>query len=273
MLLPEAFGRGPVPEAVLAFEEDSRTLVGAAAFRIEQQAAALAMIRVVSAHRRRGIGTALVKAVIGCVRERGCTEFAAMADAKAHPEAEVFLTANGFTRVSRLHVFEMPREPVREAVTKLLRRAERSRRLPESARIVPPSEAPTEEMVQIYDQMITRAHPEYLKATITDERFERFSSVLLVDGHVAAMLIVGYEPGEQHALVPARAVLDGFRGGLANIMLMAASLEKGRAAGIDRIRFESLDDNHDTLRLAQRFGAQTLHLRDRFNFGDRLLNP
>lgn len=265
MLLPKAFADTVRPEFLLAFETGGKP-VGAAAFSIEQADALLVRVRVIRTHRRQGIGSELLHHVLRRVREKQRSAISASIDSLADPEAERFLLANGFVRIGRVHVLDAELEPMRAALARLLARARRSRRLPPSARIVPLSQAPAQEVARIYEERIEalrRLHPALIQASLTDERCEP-SLVLLVDGHVAAILIGCHDIARRLAMVSARAVLDRFRGGLANIWIMSEAAEQARAAGIERIRFEALDDNHDTRRLAQRFGADTIHIWDRF---------
>lgn len=54
-------------------------------------------------------------------------------------------------------------------------------------------------------------------------------------------------------------VAQKYRGGFgwANLLLLAAALERGRARGAQRVRFEMPEENGDTRRLAERVGGQT----------------
>lgn len=267
MLLPKAFGGRVKPDVLLAFETGGAKIVGAAAYSLEQDQASLIGVRVVRPHRRQGIGTELLRQVVKRARDKQRWTINAGIDAMIEREAESFLTANRFARISRLHVLETDLEPMRAAMEKLLERARRSRRLPESARIVHPSQAPAKELTRIYDEQITtlrRLHPAIVEASLTEEQYEYPSSVLLIDEKVAAMVMVYYDMEHRRAIVPAKAVLEGFRGGLANIWVMADALEKGRAAGIERIRFEAMEENNDTRKLARRFRGETIHLYDRY---------
>jgi GNAT superfamily N-acetyltransferase len=269
MLLPEPFERGLKPEVLLAFHPEGAKILGAAAFQIgrDQAAAQLFRIRVVRTHRRQAVGTALLRRVLSLSSAQGKSMVSAFADTQAHPEAEPFLAAGGFTRSRRLYVVEVDLEPMRREMTRLRDRAIRSQRVPASARLVTPPDAPAAEIADIYDEYILarrRLHPAYIEASLTGPRFEQPSSVLLVDGRVAAMVVVYYEQEHLRAHVTGRAVLPAFRGGWANVLIMADALEKGHAAGIRRVRFESSDDNRDTLKMARKFHADTINIYDTF---------
>lgn len=267
MLVPEAFGGRATPEIMLALEPSGPRIAGAAGYFLEKEQLFLRGFRVLRTHRRQGIGTALLNRVLESAHARQGRTVNVGIDAKAQPEAVRFLIANGFTCLSRLHIFEADLEPMRAAMQKLIEKARRSGRLLASARIVHPSAAPAGELARIYEEEILvhrRMHPMLVEASLTDDRFEYPSSVLLVDGHVAAMLIACYDLEHQRALVSARGVVQEFRGSVANAWVMADALERGQAAGVARIRFESLDDNNDTLKLAKKFRADTIHIYERF---------
>lgn len=267
MLVPEAFGTRVRPDVLLAFEASGVRILGAAAYSKEKGGIALKRIRVLRTHRRQRIGSALLEHIVESAPLEQRKSVSADIDALAEPEAAHFLRAGGFVCMSRMHVLEVELEPMRAGMQKLFERAQRSGRVPESARIVHPSEAPTAELARIFEEQILahrRMHPALVEASITEERFEYPSSVLLVDGHVAAMLMVCYDMENRRALVPARAVEAGFRGGIANVWVMADALEKGRRAGITRVRFEAVEDNSDTRKLARRFGGDTVHIYERY---------
>jgi len=259
MLLPETFKRGLKPDALLAFDRHRPMALGAVAFQTRKHETALHEIRVIRTHRRLGIGRRLLDSI-------KTSAMTAFAEAQAHPEAGPFLVANGFASVSRMLVVEVDLDPMIAEMARLRDRAIRSGRVPASARLVSPREAPAAEAVALY-QAITAGrwiHPAHLEASLTDPRIADISSVLLVDGHVAGMVVVRSRPENDRVHVQARAVMPAFRGGWANVLIMADALEKGRAAGIRRIRFDSMDDNQDTLKLARRFHADTIAIYDRY---------
>jgi GNAT superfamily N-acetyltransferase len=259
MLLPDVFERGLSPQVLLAFDSDRAALLGAIAFQTRGDETSLAGMRVIRTHRRRKIGTRLLSRLPGAL-------ISVFADSQAHPEAGPFFEANGFERGSRMFIVEVDLDPMIAAMTKLRDRALQSGRVPASARLVSPADAPAAEAGALYQEITAGRwiHPAHLEASLTDPRIAAISSVLLVDGHVAGMVVVRSVPPDQRVHVQARAVMPAFRGGWANVLIMADALEKGRAAGIRRIRFDSMDDNQDTLKLARRFNADTIGVFDRF---------
>jgi GNAT superfamily N-acetyltransferase len=259
MLLRDVFERGLTPQVLLAFDRDSPRVLGAIAFQTRGNETSLLGIRVIRTHRRMKIGTCLLSRLPG-------TLVYVFADSQVHPDAGPFLQANGFERGSRMYIVEVDLDPMIHAMTKLRDRALQSGRVPESARLVSPARAPASEAVALYHEIMAMRwiHPAHLEASLTDPRIADISSVLLVDDHVAGMVVVRSAAGDYRVHVQARAVMPAFRGGWANVLIMADALEKGRAAGIRRIRFDSMDDNQDTLKLARRFNADTISVFDRF---------
>lgn len=259
MLLPETFERAVKPDVLLAFARARPMVLGAVAFHTRKQETALHEIRVIRTHRRLGIGRRLVASL-------DAPSVTAFADTQAHPEAAPFFLANGFTPVSRMFVVELDLDPMIAGMTRLRDRVIRSGRVPASARLVSPPEAPAAEAVALYQEITAGRwiHPAHLEASLTDPRIADISSVLLVDGHVAGMVVVRSKPQDARVHVQAKAVMPAFRGGWANVLIMADALEKGHAAGIRRIRFDVMDDNRDTLKLARRFNADTISIFDQY---------
>jgi GNAT superfamily N-acetyltransferase len=267
MLVPEPFEKGARPQALLAFDCDSPRILGAAAFDVQQHEVALYRIRVVRTERRKGIASRLLAQVLRFAREREKIRIAAFIDTLKYPDADPFLSARGFHAEQRIFTVEVDLALMREEMGRLRERVLRSRRIPASVRVVPLAEAPTDQVAKLYgDHILTqhRRNPAYVAAQLDDRRFSQPTSVLMVGERVAAMVVVRYETDSFRAEVPAKVVLPEYRGGWANILIMADALDKGAAAGIRSVRFDSLDNNRDTLKLARKFNAETLHAFDRF---------
>ena len=265
MLLPRAFGRNRAPEVLLALDEDQTTnprITGAVAYQRRARQIGILDLRVVKTHRRKGVGSRLLQNLAG---EQAV--ISTFTDVLANPDAERFLTANGFERQGRMFVVEADLERMLEGMTRLRDRLVSSGRVPSSARLVTPAEAPMEEVIRLFDKFIMAERclrPEFFRASFSSARFDQSSVILMVDGRVGGLLMVEWLRDIHRAEVPARVVVPEYRGGWANVLMMATALERGRAAGITRVRFESLEDNADTLSLARRFKADTVHILDRF---------
>ena len=265
MLLPQAFTRGQCPDVLLAFAD--RQVAGAIAFHARGRQIGLVGLRVVRTHRRQGIGTQLLRHLCADPLSARQTHVSAFADSLASPEAAPFLTANGFERAGRLFVFEADLDRMLAGMGRLRDRLVASGRVPPQARLVTPSEAPLDQITALFDRYILSERclrPEFLRPPFASPRFQESSVVLLMDGRVAGLVLVEWLRDIHRAEVPARIVIPEYRGGWANVLMMAVALERGKAAGIKRVRFDSLEDNADTLSLARRFNADTVHILDRF---------
>src|SRR5207249_4403403 len=86
------------------------------------------------------------------------------------------------------------------------------------------------------------------------------SRVLLVDGRARGLILLAVD-GDL-ATYEARVVDPAYRGGWANVLLMATDLERGLTLGVRRVRFYSSGANRDTLKLAARCGARAVGFRD-----------
>lgn len=269
MLLPEAFARGESPEVLLALDRENGNaqIAGALAYQWRGSLAGILDLRVVRTHRRRGIGRSLLRHLCRSAISAGQTHVSVFADALASPEASPFLTACGFERQGRLFVVEADLDRMLAGMSRLRDRIVHSGRVPSGVSLVQPSDAPLDELVRLYDRYILHercVRPEFFRASFSGARFEESSVILLVDGRVGGFVMVEWLREVQRALVPARVVIPEYRGGWANVLMMALALERGKAAGITRVRFESLESNADTLSLARRFDADTIHILDRF---------
>ncbi len=72
------------------------------------------------------------------------------------------------------------------------------------------------------------------------------------------MMLGQANDGHGTAVVLARVVSPRHRGGgWANLMLMAAALERGCRGGATGMRFEAPEDNRDTLALVERVRGET----------------
>ena len=180
------------------------------------------------------------------------------------PEAEAFLLAHGFVRAARLTSVEGAVEEMRASLTALRDRLLARGKVPAAARMVRLREAPRGQVARLYAEFILH-HPD-LPAARIQQRLERGqlddSTVLLVNDRGEGMIL--WLLDGSLARVLARVVTPSYQGGWANALLMATALEWGCAAGAARVRFESLDTNQDTLKLAQRFQAQVVEVKDRY---------
>jgi GNAT superfamily N-acetyltransferase len=270
MLLPRAFGRHRTPEVLLAFDEDQPAnpqITGAVAYQRRGSQIGILDLRVLRTHRRKGVGTRLLNNLFSTAMAGGHSVISVFTDILANPDAGPFLISNGFQSRNRMFVVEADLERMLAGMSRLRDRLVSSGRVPSSARLVTPAEAPMDEVIRLFDKYIMDERclrPEFFRASFSSARFDESSVILMVDGRVGGLLMVEWLRDIHRAEVPARVVVPEYRGGWANVLMMATALERGRAAGITRVRFESLEDNADTLSLARRFQADTIRVLDRF---------
>jgi len=265
MLLPHAFERKPAPEVLLAFEESR--IAGGVAFRSRGNLCGMVDLRVVRTERRKGVGACLLQHLCERAIAAGQASISVFTDVLANPDAPPFLTANGFERKGRLLVMEADARIMLPGLSKIRDRLNAAGKIPPGVRLVKPSEAPMDEVVELLDRHLLAEpsmRPEFLRASFSGSRFEEFSVIVLLDGRVAAFVLVEWLHDLGHGHVVARVVAPEYRGGWANVLMMALALERGIAAGFSRVRFDSLEDNADTLSLARRYHADTVHILDRF---------
>ena len=265
MLLPRAFESPRAPEVLLAFDENRIT--GGVAWRSRGDLLGIFDLRVVRTERRKGIGACLLRNLCERAAAGGQRSASIFIDSLANPDASPFLTANGFERKNRLFVVEADTRVMLAGLRKIRDRLMAAGKIPPGARLVKPSEAPMDEVIRLFDRYILAERamrPEFFLATFGSDRFEESSVILLVEGRVAGFVMVEWLRDHGRGDVVARVVVPDYRGGWANVFMMALALERGIAAGFSRVRFESLEDNADTLSLARRYHADTVHVLDRF---------
>jgi len=258
MLLPEAFGRGVTPDAVLAVDSATRQIAGAASFRYANGRIESVRVRVIRSYRRKRVGTQLLSRICEFASARGVSEVWADADTKSEAASEAFLLANGFRLTVRLFCAEGDLVLLGRSLRRIRDRLLNAGKIPPAAKFVCLEEAPHAALAQMYADYIAVVrdfHPGYLLPMLRDPRLTG-SSVLVVNGVVEGMLLCELNDGNQVTKVHARVVSPKYRGAWANCMLMLTSLERALAAGSVRVRFEAPSDNPDTLKLMARCNAE-----------------
>jgi GNAT superfamily N-acetyltransferase len=264
MLLPDPVPGGGPREFYVAVEEAPPRILGAVAFRLGDRAVFGLRLRVVRTHRRRGIGSRLLRRVIDEAARRGDRVVIAPVELEAEPDAEPFLRAHGFLHQARLMTVEAPVHEMRQHLAQLRRRLEAAGKIPSGARLVRFADAPQEEVARLYAQHIAGnpgMQPEVVAHLIKQQKVDA-SPVLIVDGKVEGMLLWSLE--ETVVTVHARVVREPYRGGWANALLMGAATEEVCQAGAQTVRFDIPGGNRDTLKLSRRFQAKTLKTLDRY---------
>lgn len=264
MLLPDLLREAVPAEFLVAVQESEPRLLGAASFRYGGASLYSVRLRVIRTHRRQGIGSALLAAVIREARSRGCEVVAALVESGSEPEAEPFLRRHGFERRHRLTTVEASLEAARPWFAALRERLLATRGIPETARIVPFGKAPKDEVARLYAEAILRS-PELEAGRIRHvlERLASPESPVAMEGDRVVGALLWSLDGPV-ASVHARVVAEERRRGGVNALLMAEALESGWRAGARRVRFEIPEGNRDTEKLARRLGAQPVRILDRY---------
>jgi GNAT superfamily N-acetyltransferase len=266
MLLPEAFQRGRTPEVVLAFDAPDRILLGAAAYHFQNRTMFLRRLRVIRAHRRRGVGSALIRQLAAMACDRSMTAIRAHANTLGSPELEPFFMANGFATRGRMWVVQIAVESALSNLAPLRRRLVTAGRVPASAYIARPADAPVEEAARLcaaHMESDLSVHSAFFRASVYAKKTEN-SSILMVAGRVAGLLIAEGSPGVEFARVTAHVIAPEYRRGWANVFLLTAAVERAAALGVRTVRFEALEDNLDTVNLIRRFGGEIVQVMSCF---------
>ena len=262
MLLPPFAGMSPGTQYLLALQQQPPFIVGAIAFARGMHATHEIRLRVIRTHRRQRIGAALLASVEEVSREGGAAVLLAVVDSIRHPDAQAFFTAMGFHRTGRLTTVRANHDAATRILYPLADRL--SHRLPAHQVIVPLSEAPRTAVTALYRAELARSPwttPWALLDEISAPRFAQ-SPVLISNGEVAALLLF-YAEGER-GVIAARIVTPPFKGGPANVLLMAAGLRNGPELGVRHIEFDVPENNADTEKLARRLEAQVIQTNDQY---------
>lgn len=251
-LLPECYQRGDASNVLLAV--DGNRIAGAAAFNYGIERVVGVRLRVVRGCRRRGIGSALLRAVEASAARVGFAEVWVRSNATAEPDAEPFLRANGYRPERSLHAVEGDLSIFRDYLLGLRERILRSGRVPESAAIVGLDQVPRAQVAALYATYISGIRdldPAAAQPRFTPKYIEG-STVALVDAVAHGLLMCELNDGAGVMTVEARVVTPGHRGDWINCLMMARSLELAWAAGSRRVKFGAPGDNRDTLKLMRR---------------------
>jgi GNAT superfamily N-acetyltransferase/ribosomal protein S18 acetylase RimI-like enzyme len=268
MLLPECFEKAAIaPEALIAWDEESRAIAGAAAFhRLPGETAGVQVITV-KPYRRQRVGSMLLGRIVEWARERGDRRLSAWTDVLARPGSELFLEANGFVAGNWMLKLEGDLAPVRETILDWRRRLVSAGKAPSSATIVERHELDAVALQAWYEQTIVpelHGRPEFAGYIFSSPDLD--ATVLLVDGRPAGILAGVRNDGQGLATISAVAVAPEFQGGWgwANLLLLASGLDRACAAGAHGLRFETGETNWKVLQAAGRVRAVVMGRSARF---------
>ena len=249
----------------LLIAKRGHAIVGAAALRWRNESDPPGFplaLHVLPPERRRGIGRRLLDAAIdlACEETPGLWS---LSYAVAGTAAADFLSACGFTPKRREHHFEAAIDALLADVGPRANRLRDRGRVSEEVRIVPLSEAPLDDVGRLLAKELGAA------ASVVVERLGRRVSAPEETGDRSRVALRGdrvegailWQVRDGVALVEARVVHPSSRGGWLNVALLEDGLIRGRAEGLERLRFHCGDTVRDTLSLARRCDATEMEVR------------
>jgi GNAT superfamily N-acetyltransferase len=252
-LVPEAFPSSGWP-ADLLVASAAGGVVGAAAIAWISRGFPV-LIRVAEAWRGRGVGRALLAAAIARVRGETRLLRTWRPVPEGSPASRLFASA-GFQTDKRLIVFETDAAAFEAAMTALL--ARRAHRIPESARVVPITEAEPDQVAQLVATQFGVPPQEIARRLVPGalSGFDRELSLALLNGDVLCGAMLASRSGSL-LVVEINVVAPDWRRGWTNSMLVEAMARRGRAAGIELFRFCCQEHVTDTINLGRRTGARS----------------
>lgn len=246
MLLPETFPEVDSREYLLCLRDETPRIVAAASWQRLSGTITGLRIHVVPAFRRLGVGSHIVDYLAGS----GISALEGTADIIREPKAAAFCERNSLHRVDGMTIVETENREMRDYLRRLRSRFP----LPANAKIIPLSAAPFAEVARLHAAEVVhdgRTNP--WRARLSHNQAILHSPILIVNDRVAGGLLWHMEG--TLAIVESRFAAPEFRGGWANLGLLAEATETIMAQGAQRLRFSYEDANADTRKLASRFQA------------------
>ena len=170
-----------------------------------------------------------------------------------------FLLANGFRIIRRLLMFETDGVGFESSMTALLHRLRASGKLPGDIRLATLGETPTSELIAVLAPQFA-ALPQDVAWRLTpgaSGAYDPALSLVLLKGQSVVGAMMCRREAES-VDIDVSVVVEGFRHGWANVLLLEAMARRCRAADVARFRFGCEEHVRDTLNVARRCGARSL---------------
>src|SRR5579871_4112929 len=250
LLLPEA--RLAPHAAQFRLAVDDGHIIGASAFHDDGATIGGVRFHVIPPHRRQGIASLLLANIDETARALGREKLTA--------DAEPFLEARGFRRISRLTVVDCEIGKLRASWQAARQKLRPEDALPESARFVEIGgidDATMNEIVRLYAEHI--AHVPYMPGQRRLWNLQRFrdSLVLTIDGKVAGVLLAQVTDGVLHA--PAWIVPPEYRSRHIGLWLRVTLVDR-LIDRVKRARFEFLESATASAKVKNEAGYETVRV-------------
>jgi GNAT superfamily N-acetyltransferase len=222
----------------LAFDASGAHIVGALSYLDDSEAVTAAEVYVVPEQRRKGIGTLLVDYLSTEARRLGRDRVELDVDLISEPGAEAFLTSRGFRIIGRLNSVRSATAPYYAKYESFLEKSASLNELPPSARIVKLSEAPPQQIFELYqDYILGMPRMPGILRSFDPSQFPH-AIALIIDDKVAGFLLL--EPVGRLMRASAVVIAPEYRSRRIATMLFAIVHERWRGE-IDEIEFDYLD--------------------------------
>ena len=215
------------------------------------------LVHVGEIHRRRGIGRALLNALIAAAREGGAKQLRSL-QLEEKGVGFQFALACGFKPYPANITFEAPIENFGR-MTGLYNSMVARGKIPNGARVIPLSEAPREEVFRlVLDHFGFSSQHVAERLRGTEPGFSQtLSRVALLDGKVIGALVLTYQ--KALSTIDATAVLARYRHSWVNLALKHSAFEELQARGVKKVRFSANAEAHrDAINMAGRVKAREL---------------
>ena len=266
--MPDIFGPSYAPELWVALDREADLLVGAAGVAwhlVSDPPGFPVYAHVLPSMRRRGIGTALMEAVVSACRHDDALRLNAWFDVAIDSSAAGFLMAAGFKAVRQVFEYEASGAEFFGLIKAIHDRFARAGKLPASFRIVSLADAPPAAVAALVANHLPYASPSAIARVVSGtSSHDSQRSVVLLDGD-SVMGALLYSWNDADPIIDCWIVAPAARGTAAHLMLVEAATGNGLAGGAHRFRFSCTDDVRDTINLARRGGARQIATRLRYS--------
>jgi GNAT superfamily N-acetyltransferase len=262
---------GPVnsPDSVIFESRDANgTLAGAGGLLWQswgQPPGFPAWVHVLPDRRRRGIGSAIARALIRHAEGEADSLWSARSLPHASPAAS-FAASNGFAEAGRQFVFKADAATFLNHIVRIVNHLKKRRRVPETSQTVVLSEELIDPVATLLvaelntvprDIAVLMARSLRSDPAIAPVDCIR-SRVLLLDGKARGALLSRRQAGGCDSTILCNVVAPNLRRSWANAVLLESTTRAGIEDGCRHFQFDCAETSRDTIGLAKRCEAQLL---------------